>query len=125
MNVYVTDKLVSVRDNKPLGYLVSAGSQYKVAVTQSFGEAHNVEDMSIAEFLDVNEIPVVPVGRSEYAVLESNIGYFEELADVPVERNDGKRICYGYVFKEQNIVPLDSEAAFERMLKDASGQLIE
>lgn len=125
MDVFVTEKLVNITDGTILGYLVSAGGLYKVAITSDFGKAHGVQDMDIADYLDVPVIEVVPAGKSEYAVISANIAYLDYLADTPVDRLNGNRVCYGYVFQEQNIVPLDSQAAFDRMIAEAQGTLVE
>lgn len=125
MDVFVTEKLVNITDGTILGYLVSAGGLYKVSVTSDFGKAHDVQDIDIADYLDVPVIEVVPVGKTEYAVVMSHVAYLDYLADTPVDRVNGNRVCYGYVFQEQNIVPLNSQAAFDRMIAEAQGALVE
>lgn len=125
MEIIVTERLVNVTDGSILGFLVSAGGQYKVAVTQAFGKENGVEDMDIAEFLDVPTIEAVPAGPKQYAVVERNIGFMEDLQDTPSEIMGAMRVFWGYVFKDQHIVPLDSKVAFDRMIAEAKGLVVE
>lgn len=125
LRIEVTDKLVSVRDEEVIGFLVSAGGQYKVAITKAFGAEHDVMDIDIAQWFDLPELEVVPCGRNQYAMKERSLGFIEELADTPVENMGGNKVLYGYMFCDQHIVPLDSQAAFDRMLREANGDVIE
>ena len=125
MDIFVTDKLVNVTDGTILGYLVSAGGKYKVAVTKGFGEMRDVQDMAIAEFLDVPCTGVVPVNRSGYAIVDNSFGYVADLADTPMEVIGDNVAIYGYMFSRHHIVPFDSQTAFGRMVAEAKGSLIE
>ena len=123
--IEITDKLVSVRDEEVIGFLVSAGGQYKVAITKAFGAEHDVPDIDIAQWFDLPELEVVPCGKSQYAMRDRSLGFMEELADTPVEDLGGTKVCYGFMFKDQHIVPMNSQAAFDRMIKEAKGDVIE
>lgn len=125
MDVFVTDKLVSVVDGTIVGYLVSAGGQYKIAVTKGFGEMQGVNDIDIADFLDVPTVGVVPIYPSSYAVHDKNIGFMEDLRDTPSEVLGDTKVFYGWMFRDQHIVPLDSQAAYARMILEAKGGLVE
>lgn len=125
MRVDVTDKLVSQSSGEVIGFLVSAGGQYKVAVTEAFGVAHAVADMDIAAWLEVPCLEVIPAGKKGYAIIDRSLGFMEEFADSPVEYLGDRKVYYGHLFNEQSIVPMDSEVAFDRMVKEAEGRVFE
>lgn len=125
LKIEVTAKLVSVHNEEVIGFLVSAGWQYKVAITKAFGVEHGIADIDIAQWFEIPELAVVPVGRSKYAMCDRSMGFIAELADVPVEDMGDTKAYYGYIFRDQHIVPLDSQAAFDRMIKEAKGDVVE
>lgn len=125
MAVEITDKLVSVIDEGVIGFLVSAGGRYKVAITKAFGIEKEIRDIDIAQWLELPTMQVVPCGRGHYGVVDRSLGYLDELGSTPYEDIGVSKVYYGYMFKEQHLVPFNSEAAFERMIKEANGDVIE
>lgn len=125
IHIDITEKLVSVRDEEVIGFLISAGGQYKVAVTKAFGVEHDIPYIDIAQWFSVPELSVVPIGKTKYAMCDRSLGFVDELKDTPVEDLGGTKVYYGYMFRDQHIVPMDSQAAFDRMIKEANGDVIE
>lgn len=125
MNIEITDKLVSVVGGAVIGFLVSAGGQYKVAVTKAFGAEKEIPDIDIAQWLELPEMQVVPCGHKHYGVADRSLGYMDELSSTPIEELGDSKVYYGYMFRDQHLVPFDSEAAFERMIKEASGDVVD
>lgn len=123
MSIEITDKLVDVRSGEIIGYLVSAGGQYKVAVTEDFGREIGVVDIYIADFYDVPVIEVVSIIGNRYAVVERSLGFIEEYADVRMTSFGNDHAYWGYLFKDQHIVPFNSSYAVERMLREVNGGL--
>lgn len=124
MKLEITDKLVSSLDGKVLGFLVSAGGAYKVAITHDFGVAIGVSDMDIAEYLDVAETEVVPVRGDKYACVSRSLSFFEDYALTPVYALSGdKTLYYGHLFEARHIVSLNSQSAIDRMVREAEGRL--
>lgn len=121
MRLEITDKLVSIKDESVIGFLISAGGQYKVAVTKDFGVAIGVSDMDIAEYLVAPIHYVVPIGANRYAMYDRRMGFLEEYADIPVEDIGNQKVYWGYLFQEQHIVPMNSQTAVDRMIKEAEG----
>lgn len=122
MEIQITDKLVSVIDNTVLGFLVSAGGTYKVAVTKSFAQENEIVDADLGEYYDVPELSVVPIRNNQYGLVSNSVGYIADFCDTPVGILSDMTAFYGYMFRDQHIVTLDSISAFERMIRDVESR---
>lgn len=121
MKVEAVAKLVRFDDESVIGFLANAGGQYSVAITKQFGHEHDVMDIDIAEWFELPVRVVVPIGVSAFAMQDKSQGYLEEYSSSPVETLGDRKVYYGYLFDDRYIVPLNSEAAWNRMIKEAEG----
>ena len=125
MDITLIGKIVNVLDNTIIGYQVSAGSVYTVAVTKGKAKEIGVVDIDLAEYFDLNEIIAVPTGKTTYGVVDQSSFYMEDYRDIPRDVLGDKKLYYGYCFDDRYIVTLDSDIAIKRMIDSANGTYIE
>ena len=117
----ILNKLVfSNNDEKvTVGYTISLGGNYTCAVTESKAKSLGVSDIEIVQYMDFDEVEVVPITDNKYALVDNNSGFFEDYKDTARDYFGDKILYYGYYFKPQYIISLDNESALKRILLEA------
>lgn len=124
MEFQIANKLVHTSadgEKTVVGYGVSMGGNYTCSVTLDKAIELGVKDIKIAHLFDLDEVEVVPIGRTKYGVVANNSGFFEDFAETPCDYFGDRKLYYGYYFEDRFMVSLDSDTAINRMIAEAQG----
>lgn len=110
-------RLLDKRTNDTVGYVITCGNSYTVPVSVEKAKELGVEDIDIAHLMKMDSYEVIS-HNAKYALLNHSVDYNEDLATVPIDRDKLGVYMYGYLFKNEDIIPLDSEPAIQRMLTE-------
>jgi hypothetical protein len=124
MDLTIVGKLINPVTNDIFGYQISAGGAYTICVTEEKAKELNVQDIDIAQYLDVNEIEAVPIGTNKYGVVSNSSAFFEDFATEPRGLFGDKDLYYGYYFKDSSRVSINSDVALNRMIAEKQGGFV-
>lgn len=127
MALLITGKLVDIRTKETVGYkiITDKDESYSAVVSLDKLKELAVQDASIVQYMDFEEIEVILSRNNKYGVIDRSKGFSEELADIPYEEVFGVAV-YGYLFNENELCPIDNEFAINRLKHlDKGGVLYE
>lgn len=119
----VVGKLKDVETKELIGYILNNGI-YTVYVTEEkLSTLDNVKDKDILQYLGLEEKEVYRVRYNGVEnIIDPNmeIDYDEDMKDIFLSTTfNGKKIMkFGHVFSTDDLIPLDSDYAIERMMSN-------
>ena len=125
MKYELIGKLVNPITEKTIGYKISVGTPYTAVVTKGYAQQIGVDDIDIAEYYDLEVTEAVEVGKDKFGVVANSTAFIEDLASAPVDYFGDNKTYYGYIFKDNQIVTLNSDSAIQRMLASKTGDYVD
>ena len=120
----IVGRLVSVATGDILGYKIQGSTPYTAVMTVEKAKELGIEDASIAQYLECDNIEVVEIPNNRYALISNSSSFIEEFAESYREDMFGKEVYYGYIFEPMFICPIDSEEAIQRLLQIEKGLIL-
>lgn len=109
-------KYIDIHTGAVIGYRVTEDGMYNAVVSAKKAVELNVQDASCLEFMDFDVMECVTDPRGRYAVVDKEIDFDEEFAEIPY-RFDGVRITvFGHIFRDTQFCEIDNEYAIQRAL---------